>query len=152
MTTAIEPSMLPMRDASAVAMGQAPLALVEESARIDKRDVQGDRVRVSTHTDLVDEHVRETLRTDEVEVMRVAVNRLLEPGENPPAIRTEGNVTIVPVFEEVVIAERRLLLKEEIHILRDTTAQEVEVAVTLRKQRASVERTGPDGSSAAEPA
>jgi stress response protein YsnF len=147
MTTPIEPSMLPRREGSATGLGPAALALIEESARIEKRDVQGDRVRVSTHTDFVEEHVRETLRTDEVEVMRVAVNRLLEPGENPPAIRTEGNVTIV----QVVIAERRLLLKEEVHILRDTTAQEVEVPVTLRKQRASVERTGPDGSSAAEP-
>ena len=145
MNSPLEPPMLSERNSSAI-------ALVEESARIEKQDVQGDRVRVSTHTDLVEEHVRETLQSDEVEVMRVAVNRLLDHGETPPAVRTEGNVTIVPVFEEVIIAEKRLLLKEEIHIFRDTTAQEVEVPVTLRKQRASVERTGPDGSSAAEPA
>jgi stress response protein YsnF len=151
MSSIREPSLLPMTHGAAVGPDNVPIAVVEERARIDKRALDGDRVRVTTHTDLVEEHVRESLLSDEVEIMRVAVNRLLEPDEAAPKIRTEDNVTIVPVFEEVIVAVKRLLLKEEIHILRDTTAEEVDVPVTLRKQRASVERTGPDGHSHAEP-
>lgn len=121
------------------------LSLVEERARVGKRQVEGERVRVTTRTEVLEEHVRETLRSDEVEVLRVPVNRTLEPGEAAPAVRTEGNLTIVPVLEEIVVVEKRLLLKEEVHILRDATSETVEVPVALRKQRAVVERTGPDG-------
>lgn len=126
------------------AIGQTTVPIVEEEAHVGKRQVESERVRVSTHTDLVEEHLRETLRTDEVEVMRVPVNRTLEPGETAPTIRTEGNVTIVPVLEEIAVVEKRLLLREELHILRDTTTETVDVPVTLRKQRAVVERTDSD--------
>ena len=30
--------------------------------------------------------------------------------------RTEGEVMIIPIFEEVVVVEKRLVLKEELHI------------------------------------
>jgi hypothetical protein len=49
-------------------------------------------------------------------------------------------VTIVPVLEEVLFVEKRLVLKEELHIRRQATTETVEVPVTLRKQRAIVER------------
>jgi stress response protein YsnF len=63
--------------------------------------------------------------------------------ETAPGIRTEGDVTIVPVLEEVLVVEKRLLLKEELHIRRGVETETVEVPVTLRKQRAVVEREAP---------
>jgi stress response protein YsnF len=57
-----------------------------------------------------------------------------------PAVRTEGDVTIVPVLEEVLFVEKRLVLKEELHIRRTATTETVEVPVTLRRQRAVIER------------
>lgn len=121
------------------------IPIVEEYVHIGKREVDGDRLRVTTRTDLVEEHVSETLRTDAVKVTRVPVNRTLTTGEPAPAIRTEGNVTIIPVIEEIVVMEKRFVLKEEIHILRDVTTETVEVPVMLRKQRAVIERTNADG-------
>lgn len=121
------------------------ISVVEEKAKIEKREIEQARIRIATHTDLVEEHHRETLLTDEVEVARVPVNRTLDPGEPPPTVRTEGNVTIVPVLEERIVVEKRLFLKEEIHILREQTTEEVDVPVTIRKQHAVIERTGPDG-------
>ena len=135
---------LAVRDAPGAIAGTT-VPIVEEEAHLGTRRVESERVRVSTHTDLVEEHLRETLRSDEVEVMRVPVNRTLEPGEAAPTIRTEGNVTIVPILEEIAVVEKRLLLREELHILRDTTTETVEVPVTLRKQRAVVDRTEGDG-------
>jgi stress response protein YsnF len=38
--------------------------------------------------------------------------------ETAPEIRTEGDVTILPVVEEVLVVEKRLVLKEELHIRR----------------------------------
>ncbi len=123
------------------------IPIVEERAHIGKREVDGDRLRVTTHTDLVEEHVSEMLRTDAVQVTRVPVNRTLTAGEAAPALRTEGNVTIIPVIEEIAVVEKRFVLREEIHILREVTTETVEVPVMLRKQRAVIDRTSADGKS-----
>ena len=42
------------------------------------------------------------------------------------------------------MVEKRLVLKEELHIRRRIDTEAVEVPVTLRKQRAIVEREAPD--------
>jgi stress response protein YsnF len=43
------------------------------------------------------------------------------------------------------VVEKRLVLKEELHIRRRVTHENVEVPVTLRKQRAVIERLTADG-------
>jgi stress response protein YsnF len=48
-------------------------------------------------------------------------------------------VTIIPVLEEVLVVEKRLVLKREIRI-RKRSSETVEIPVSLRKQRAEVER------------
>lgn len=121
------------------------IPVVEETARIEKRAVETGRVRVGTHTDTVEQVLRETLRSDTVDVTRVPVNRTLSDGEAAPQIRDEGGVTIFPVLEEVLVVEKRLVLREEVHIRRTTSGEDVEVPVTLRHQRAVVERVSPDG-------
>ncbi len=123
------------------------IPIIEEDARVEKRSVERDRVRVTTRTDIVEENLHAALRTDAVDVRRVPVNRTLEPGEAAPMVRTEGRTTILPVLEEIVVVEKRLVLKEELHITRDSTVEDVEVPITLKKQRAVVERTGSDGRS-----
>ncbi|XYD09083.1 YsnF/AvaK domain-containing protein [Methylobacterium sp. NMS12] len=133
-------------EAAEVAVGEeVVLPLVEETARIDKRAVETGRVRVSTRTETVDQVLRERLRSDTVEVTRVSVNRTLSESELPPAVREEDGVTIIPVLEEILVVEKRLVLKEEVHIRRTTADEDVEVPVTLRRQHAVVERVSPDG-------
>lgn len=114
--------------------------LAREEATITTRDVVTGRVRVSTITDFVEEVLHQELRGVRAEVVRKPIDRTLERGEVPPGPRTEGDVTIIPVFEEVAVTEIRLLLKEELHITQRTVSETVEIPVTLRKQRAVVER------------
>jgi len=57
-----------------------------------------------------------------------------------PDIRTENGVTIVPVVEEVLVVEKRLVLKEELHIRRNTHNEDVEMPVEIRKHRVEIER------------
>ena len=120
------------------------LALVEEALRVDKREVTSGRVRIETVTDTVEELAHATLDEETVEVTRVPIGREVSAA---PAVRTEDGVVIVPVMEEVVVVEKRLVLKEELHIRRQVTQENVEVPVTLRKQRAVVERLSPEGQS-----
>jgi uncharacterized protein (TIGR02271 family) len=61
--------------------------------------------------------------------------------DHAPEVRTENGVTIVPILEEVLVVEKRLVLKEELHIRKQVATENVEVPVELRKQRAVVERT-----------
>ena len=117
--------------------------LVEETASIQKREIVTGRVRIRTVTDTVEEIARADLQQETVEVTRVPIDRVVDVA---PAVRTENDVTIVPVVEEVLVVERRLVLKEELHIRRKLEAQSVEVPVSLRKQRAVVERLAPDPS------
>ncbi len=116
------------------------LPLAEEKAVVSVREAVTGRVRVSTKTETFAEVVRQELRGMRAEVVRVPVNRTLEPGETPPEPRTEGEVMIIPIFEEVVVVEKRLVLKEELHISQQVTTETVEVPVELRRQQASVER------------
>ena len=124
---------------------EAVLPLVEEALRVGKRRVETGRVRVSVATEAEERVVRETLRSERAEVRRVPVGRELVEGEPAPALRREADGTVVlPVLEEVLVVERRLVLREEIRMRIVTSEDTVEEPVTLRRQRAEVERLPPE--------
>jgi hypothetical protein len=55
-------------------------------------------------------------------------------------IRTEGDVTIVPVYEEVLV--KQLVLKEELRITRRSTIERADSgAVVLRREHIDITRT-----------
>ena len=120
---------------------QETLQVVDEFSTVRKQDVVTGKVRVSTKTELVDEMVSAMLDRQDVEVTRVP--RGIEITEAPP-IRTEGDTTIVPVVEEILVVEKRLVLKEELHLRRSVSSEHVELPITLRKQRAVIERSETD--------
>ena len=114
------------------------LPLLEERATIDKRTVTTGKVSVVTHTETLEEVVRAVLQGEEAEVVTVELDQTVSGPA--PQIRTEDGITIIPVLEEVLVVEKRLVLKREIRIRKRTTSETVEIPVSLRKQRAKVER------------
>lgn len=118
------------------------IPVVEETAFIDKREIETDRVKVHTVVETSEQMVREALSSRNVKVTRVLVDRVVT---TVPEIRTENGITIVPVLEEVLVIEKRLILKEEVHIQQELSQETVEVPITLRKQRAVVERFDAEG-------
>jgi stress response protein YsnF len=119
------------------------IPVVEETVTVGKRQVVTGHVRVRTVTDMVEEMAHAAVQREDGEVTRVPIDKVVETA---PEIRTEGDITIVPVLEEVLVVEKRLVLKEELHIRRRVETETVEAPVTLRRQRAIVEREAPDGS------
>jgi uncharacterized protein (TIGR02271 family) len=115
------------------------IPIVEEEAHVDKRVVETGRVRVSSRTHAFEETVSADLDREEVEVTRVPVDRVVD---RVPDMRTEGDLTIIPVVEEVAFVEARLVLREEIHIRKTVTTRHVEEPVALRRQEVTVERFG----------
>ena len=121
-----------------VSKGEAETyAVVEEEARIEKRAVLAGKVRIRTPVDVSSEIASAILTEQTVEITRVPVNKVIEKA---PAVRTENDTIIIPVLEEVLVVEKQLILKEELHVRRRMTEERVEVPVSLRKQRAVVER------------
>jgi stress response protein YsnF len=60
-----------------------------------------------------------------------------------PEVRTEGDVTIVPVVEEEPVVTTRQVLREEIRITRRRGQRSVDVPLQLLRQRAVVTRARP---------
>ncbi len=111
--------------------------LVEERAIVGKRVFETGRVQVRTRTEQREELVEAELAREEVEVERVAVGREVDA---VPAVRQEGDVTIVPVVEEVLVVQKRLVLVEEVHLRRTRRSETVSHPVSLAMQRADVVR------------
>ena len=113
------------------------LALHDEEIAIVRRQVARATVRVSKTTSSRPHLVQETLTHQRVEVERVPINAYVDAA---PPLRQEGDVTILSVVEEVVVTERRLLLKEEVRMRRVQTVETYAQTVVLRAEDATIER------------
>ena len=121
---------------------ETTIALHAEALAVSRRIVERAVVRVATVTHSRDQLVDEALTQERVEVERIPVGRMVDA---MPPVRQEGDVTIMPVVEELLVVERRLLLKEEVHIRRVRTTQQHRETVVLREQEAVITRTPASG-------
>jgi uncharacterized protein (TIGR02271 family) len=110
-----------------------------EDLSIERREVKRD-VRVHIHTSSRDQLIDEPVMHETVEIEHVAIGR---PIDAIPPVREEGDTTVIPVVEEIVVVERRLVLKEEIRLRRVRTTERHRETVTLRDQQAVIERADP---------
>lgn len=116
---------------------RAVLPVAEEQAVVSKRTREVGQVVVHVTPQERQETVQVPLIEEHVEVERVPINRFVE---GPPAVREEGNVTIVPVVEEVLVVEKRLMLREEVRITRRRVTTEHRQRVTLRCEEVEILR------------
>ena len=116
----------------------APVAIpvVAEELSIDKKLVERRRIRVRKTVGEHTEIARAVLEEDIVEIDRRPVDRIVETA---PAIREEGELLIIPVVEEILVVEKRLLLKEEIVVRRHRVSNPFEQEVVLRREEVQVD-------------
>ena len=117
----------------------AAIPLVEERVSVSKREVETGRLRIQISVEEREDTVPIELSHDEVEIERVPVNR---PVSQLPSVRLEGSTTVIPVVEEVVVVEKRLVLVEEIHVRRRPTIESRQIPVMLKSERVQIDRTG----------
>src|SRR5215469_8870917 len=91
------------------------IPLHAEEVSIGKKQVATGRVTVSTVTRSREQLVEQLLQSERVEVDRVPMGQVVA---KIPEVRTEGDITIIPVVEETVVLQRQLVLKEEVRIRR----------------------------------
>ena len=113
----------------------------EEVLHVDKRAVETGRVRIIKSVRTEECHVDRPLTSEQVDVQRVAVNQFVQ---DVPQVRQDGDTMIVPVVEEVLVIEKRLMLKEELRITRRRTVEQHTEVVPVRIEEARVERTPVD--------
>jgi len=114
----------------------AAIPLVEERITVGKQSVESGRIRVRVEVDTREEKVAQDLVHDEVDIERVPKNI---PLTEVPSVRLEGNTTIIPVVEEVLVVEKQLVLVEEIHLHKRAISQTTDVPVTIRSERAVID-------------
>lgn len=128
--------------AGAVLHDELRIPVVQEELDVGKRVVDTGIVRIRTSTSEHEQLVQMPLEREDVIVERVAIGRAVDA---PLDVRHEGDVMIVPVHEEVIVVQRQLMLKEELHIRRRVSTVDASQPVMLRRQDVSVEHEPAEG-------
>src|SRR5215471_10321183 len=115
----------------------ATLPLAAEELSVSKETVETGRVRVATRTREREALIDEDLARERVEIETVPIGSRIDA---VPEARQEGDTTIIPIVEEVLVVERQLVLKEEVRIRRVRTTEHHKETVKLRYQEAVVTR------------
>jgi uncharacterized protein (TIGR02271 family) len=121
------------------------IPVVEEQVRVGTRQVEIERRRVVKTVRAHETTIDPRLAADDVRVERVE----LDPPrfvDEPPAVRQEGDTTIIPVLEERLVVEKRLVVREELRITRSRREYRDPRRVVLRSEHVAVERLPPGAS------
>ena len=110
--------------------------LVEE-LEVQKRLVETGKVRITKVVHERETLVDEPLFQDKVAITRVPIQRVVD---GPVPVREENGTTIISIVEEVLVVEKRLMLREEIHIRQQRIETHQPQRVTLRSEEVQVER------------
>lgn len=112
----------------------------EEHVRVRTVARETGRVVARTVTDSREEPVDGAGWRETVRVEHVPVGREVDAVEPP---RDEGGVTVIPVYEEVLVVQKKLVLREEVRLTTHREPLGGPTSVTLRRQRVEVERLPP---------
>ncbi|HSF32489.1 MAG TPA: YsnF/AvaK domain-containing protein [Candidatus Tectomicrobia bacterium] len=125
-------------------VSDSPLVLpvIQEALEVHTTPVETGRVRIRKVVHEREELVDPPLLHDEVVVERVPINRVIE---GPISVRSEEDTLVIPLLEEVLVIEKRLLLKEEVRITKRRMETHRPQRVTLRREEAVVERVNREG-------
>jgi uncharacterized protein (TIGR02271 family) len=115
------------------------IPVVHEQLEVGRETVTTGRVRVRKEVRERIAHVEAPVVHDRVTGERVPVGREVDP-RDPPRGREEGDTLVVPVLEEVVVVEKRLVLREELRLVRVREESRVVHEVPLVEEQVVVER------------
>jgi uncharacterized protein (TIGR02271 family) len=117
----------------------AVIPAVEEQLVVTSQPVETGRIRIHKQVEETEAVIDEPLLEDNWEVQRVPVNRILADGAVPET-RREGDTLIFPVLEEVLVVEKRLILREEMRVTRRRTERHDPQTHRVRSEHLEVER------------
>jgi len=116
--------------------------VLEEDVIAGAKPVKTGAVRVEKHVEKRVRKIETPLLHENVEIRRVPVNRVVT---EIPGIHKQGETIVIPVVEEEMVISKRLVVREEIHLIRHRTKDRVSKEVTLNRESATVHRLDADG-------
>jgi uncharacterized protein (TIGR02271 family) len=111
--------------------------VIREEVHVGTRVIERGGVRVHKRVEEREEVVEQPVFHEEVSVERIAIGR---PIDEVVSSRQEGDTLIIPVLEEMLVVERRLVLKEEVRITKRRTQETERASVILREERVDIEQ------------
>jgi uncharacterized protein (TIGR02271 family) len=113
------------------------IPVVVEELEVQKRVVETGKVRLTKVVHERETLVDEPLLRDNVVISRLPMQRVVE---GPIPVREEHGTTIISVVEEVLVVEKRWMLREEIHIRKQRIETHQPQHITLRSEEIQIER------------
>jgi uncharacterized protein (TIGR02271 family) len=114
--------------------------ILNEELKVSREKVVTGGVRVHKTVQERTETVDQPTFEEKIEVERVTVNQFVDA---PPPVRYEGDVMIMPLLEEVLVVEKRLVLREEVRISKRRETVNKPQQIVLRREDVTVERIEP---------
>ena len=115
------------------------IPVIEEFIKVEKRTIDQGGYRLTRDVETRQETVDELLRSHKVTIERRPIGTQL-PVSDMPQPHYEGETLVIPVFEEILVTEKRLVLIEEVRITPVETTHRQQQSVDLRKETISIER------------
>lgn len=114
------------------------IPVIQEEITVDKRVIETGKVRISKRISEREELVDVPLLQEKVTVERVPINLFVE---TQPPVRQEGDTIIIPVVEEQVIVQKKLLLVEELRVSKQVVENHQPQPVILLKEEVEITRS-----------
>ena len=111
--------------------------IIQEEAFLDKRVVETGKVRISKRISEHEQIIDEPLFREQVTVERVPVNQYVDL---MPQVRHEGDMMIIPVVQEQLVVQKRLVLVEELRVRKQVVETHQPQSVTLRREDVDIRR------------
>lgn len=117
------------------------IPVAEEHLEVGKREVETGRLRLQKRVSEHEQTIDEPLFADEITIERVAINRVIDA---PTSARVEGETTVIPLFEEQIVLQKRLVLREEVRVTKRRIERRAPQTVAVRREEVIVERVSDD--------
>jgi uncharacterized protein (TIGR02271 family) len=110
--------------------------VLEERLDVATRPTELGEVRLHKTIELFEQVARQPVLREDVIVERVEMHRELDAPLEP---HMDGDWFVVPIMEEMLVVQKRLVLKEEVRIKKRQVTEEYEVREQLRREHLDVE-------------
>jgi stress response protein YsnF len=114
------------------------IPVIHERPTVTSHQSEHKVVHLEKRVDERHEVVEAMATINEVEIERVQKNQFVD---EPPQVRHEGDTVIFPLVEEVLVVEKRLLLREEVHVTQVSREEPRSHTVTLRSEYVAARRS-----------
>ena len=116
--------------------GDIRIPVIHEKLIADKKSIETGKVLISKKVVKETSSIDQKLIAEQVVINRKEINQYVDAA--PPAVRQEGDVTIISVVKEVLVVEKKLMLVEEIHVTKQKTEVNEHQEITLRREQVDI--------------